>query len=395
LHLAYFSPESSGGLADYAREQARALSAAGARVSFLTAPSVAAAVAHQHPKPELRPILAEVPSSSPTRHPWARRARSLGWILGNMRRLADWIQQEQVKCVLLGAYMEYFAPLWAPRFRRLAASGVVFGSVVHDPVRQTRLGPLWWQRHSIASAYGFLSEAFVHDPIELDTVRPVASLQTTVIPHGPYQFPGAVLSRETVRQQLRIPADGCLMLAFGHLRDAKNLDLVLHAMTSNANAYLLVAGKELSATQRPAGYYQELAARLGVADRCSWRIGFVPEGELGNFFEASDLVLLTYNGEFRSASGVLNVAVQYRKPCLASAGAGNLKTSVAKYGLGVWIKPDDASALAQGLSNWRQVSRPADWIGYERDNSWERNAALVLQRFSLRHAGAASRVQLR
>ena len=126
--------------------------------------------------------------------------------------------------------MEYFAPLWAPRFQSLASGGVTFGAMVHDPVRQTVIGPRWWHQWSIASNYSFLREAFVHDPIELDTVRPVAGLRTTVVPHGPYQFPPLALSRDVMREQLRIPRDGLLMLSFGHIRDAKNLDLVLRVM---------------------------------------------------------------------------------------------------------------------------------------------------------------------
>jgi len=374
LRLAYFSPETFGGLADYAREQSHALGAAGASVSFVTAPSIANLL-HDSPCKTV-PILGEIPASSAAQNRWARRLRSLRWILGNMRSFADWIERERVKYVLFGAFMEYFAPLWVAPYRQLAAQGVVFGSVVHDPIRNTPLGPQWWQRRSIAANYSFLAEAFVHDPIELDTVRPMAQLRTTVIPHGPYPFSPPRLAREILRQQLQIPAHAVLLLAFGLLRDAKNLDLVLRA------TYLLVAGKELSASQKPAAYYQELAAQLGLANRCRWRIGFVPEAEIGNYFEAADLVLLTYHHDFRSASGVLNVATQFRRPCLASGGAGNLKTSVIKYGLGQWIEPDDVSAIANGLARWRVTARPPDWTGYARDNSWARNAALVLQRFS-------------
>ncbi len=379
LELAYFSQENSGGLADYAREQARALRASGVCVQFVTTPSVAGGI--QNPASGMVPILAESPVPQPKGGKFARRLRTMSWILGNMRTLARWIEQEEVKQVLIGAYMEYFAPLWAPQFQRLAQRGVIFGSVVHDPVRQTRIGPRWFHRRSIGDAYSFLSEAFVHDPIDLDTVRPVKHLRTTVIPHGPYHFPPAASSRDKVRAELGIPADTLLLLAFGHIRNAKNLDLALRAMVSNPKAHLLVAGKELSATQRPASYYQELAVQLGVADRCRWRTGFVRDDEVGNFFAACDLVLLTYNAGFRSASGVLNVAVQYRKPCLASGGEGNLKTSVAKHGIGLWIEPDDVKALSQALTSWRPGLLRPDWDGYERENSWERNAILVRQRF--------------
>jgi len=389
LRLAYFSQETYGGLADYAREQTRALSNAGALVSVITAPSVVEV--YRDSAREVVPLLAEVPAAGTTNR-WLRRWRTMHWILGNMRRLAAWLEREQVKCVLFSAFMEYYAPLWVAPFQTLAKNGVVFGSVIHDPIRSTRLGPRWWQRRSIAANYSFLSEAFVHDDIELDTVRAVAGLHTTVIPHGPYPFSSAKLRREVVREQLQIPTHGLLLLAFGHLRDAKNLDLVLRAMPSQPDTFLLVAGKELSGNQRPAVYYQELATQLGVADRCRWRIGFVAEHEIGNLFEAADLVLLTYNGQFRSASGVLNVAAQYKKPCLASGGQGNLKTSVTKYRLGQWIEPDNTEAISRGLAlNWRNAAAQANWQEYKHDNSWDRNAALVLQRFAL-HPTPSSRL---
>jgi glycosyltransferase involved in cell wall biosynthesis len=384
LHLAYFSPESYGGLADYAREQANALSAMDARISFITTPSVAKARGKVNY--EVLPLLAEPPAARAGRNRLVRRLSTAGWIMGNMARLAAWIRREGVRYVLLGSYMEYFAPIWAPPLRSLARSGVKFGAMVHDPVRETVIGPRWWHRWSVASNYSFLLEAFVHDPIELNTVRPVAGLRTTVVPHGPYQFAPASLPREAIREQLRIPPDALLMLAFGHIRDAKNLDLILRAMSANPKYHLLVSGKELSASQRPASFYQKLASTLGVADRCRWRIGFVPEAEIGNLFEASDLVLLNYNGNFRSASGVLNVAVQYRKPCLASGGPGNLRTSMERYALGQCVVPDDEAALARALARWDSSSLKPDWTGYDRDNSWERNAALVIERMASRSA---------
>ena len=43
--------------------------------------------------------------------------------------------------VLLATYLEYLALLWAPSLRRLMRRGVVFGAVVHDPVRDYIVGP--------------------------------------------------------------------------------------------------------------------------------------------------------------------------------------------------------------------------------------------------------------
>ena len=194
-HLIYFSPEPNGGLADYAHEQATALSELGASVSFITAPSFLSS--REGMRYSAFPILANPPAKSGSTSRMARRFRSGRWLLSNMTRLSDYIRKEKADRVLFGAYCEYLAPLWAFKLRSLAARGVVFGTVVHDPVRRTSIGPRWWNRRSIASAYSFAREAFVHDLIELDTGRHLPSLRTTLIPHGPYRFAPANLPRKT------------------------------------------------------------------------------------------------------------------------------------------------------------------------------------------------------
>lgn len=101
------------------------------------------------------------------------------------------------------------------------------------------------------------------------------------------------------------------------------------------------------------------------------------------------MVLVTYSAKFRSASGVLNVAVSGRKPVLASSGAGPLKTVVGKYQLGVFVEPGDLEEILRGASKLVSSSATGkceyelhpDWERYERENSWEENARRVSQAF--------------
>jgi glycosyltransferase involved in cell wall biosynthesis len=300
-------------------------------------------------------------------------------IVKNIRVLARHIREHKFSHVLFASYFEYLAPLWASSLERLANDGVVFGAVVHDPVRDFVLGPHWWHRWSIARGYSFLREAFVHEPIDLDTVRPMPRLRTTVIPHGVYSFPDATETRDAARARLGIPPGSHVMLSFGHIRDGKNLDLVLHAMRQFPDLHLLVAGAAQSSGQKPAEFYQNLAREFGVADRCHWKIGYVNNSETGNLFAASDVALITYSRAFRSASGVLNAAVFFRKPCIASAGQGNLSTMVQKFDLGVWVEPDNADALARGIDRWMISPPKPRWDDYCSENSWQRNAEIVLR----------------
>jgi glycosyltransferase involved in cell wall biosynthesis len=373
--LLYFSPSTVGGLADYAHEQANALVESGVAVSMLTAASRPASVACRY---QVHPILADDQSQS-----GSRLARKISWakyLLGNFRILNHEIQNGNYQTVLFGAYSEYLAPFWAGQFRALARARVKFGAIVHDPVRDYVVGPLWWHRRSIADAYSFLSEAFVHEEIRLDTVHPVPNLRTTVIPHGPFRFPEPTQSREEERKKLTIPSDAFVLLSFGHIRDGKNLDLAIRALTGLPSAYLIVAGKEQSSGQKPIAYYQGLARTLGIYDRCRWIHGHVPENAIGGLFVSADLILLTYSKNFRSASGVLNAAVRYRKPCVASSGGGNLQSVVERYNLGCFVTPDNLNALKTGIQTVMRDQPNPRWEAYELENSWQRNAQLVKER---------------
>jgi glycosyltransferase involved in cell wall biosynthesis len=214
------------------------------------------------------------------------------------------------------------------------------------------------------------------------------------------------------------PAD-VVFLAFGQIRDGKNLDLFLRAMRRLPdNVKLLVAGKGDSGSSRPPEFYQKLAEELGVGDRCRWDIRRIPEEEVGDLFAACDVVLVTYSAKFRSASGVLNAAVSARKRALASCGGGPLKSAIEKYKLGIFVKPDDSEEIFNGakllldaftsnakfdtgnlksalLSSSESSQQPAnpyqslatlspDWEFYEQENSWETNVVKIGQVFSIK-----------
>ena len=80
------------------------------------------------------------------------------------------------------------------------------------------------------------------------------------------------------------------------------------------------------------------------------------------------------------ASGVLNAAVTYRKPCVASSGGGNLRSVVEGYKLGWFVAPDDLAALKAGIVAATQDAIHPRWDAYESENSWEHNALLVKER---------------
>jgi glycosyltransferase involved in cell wall biosynthesis len=322
--LLYYCSMSAGGIVDYARCQLAALGDLGVAVTLLCPEDWTHTASGDY---ALRPELPSPPANEGMSR-WRRRFAFARSLLAQQAQMAAVVRNDGFQHVLCASYSEYLAPLWAGKLRQMAARGVVFGAVAHDPVRDYVVGPYWWHRWSIAAGYSFLREAFVHAPIRLDTVRPMPRLHTTVLPHGSSSLPAPRVPRMLARDDLDLPEDAKVLLSFGHIRDGKNLDLVLRMMTRFSNIYLIVAGKELSGGQRTAGFYQQLAQELGVAPRCRWLTRFIAEAEIGDVFAAADLVILTYSAKFHSASSVLGAAITYRKLCLASGGEGNLHDSV-------------------------------------------------------------------
>jgi glycosyltransferase involved in cell wall biosynthesis len=137
-----------------------------------------------------------------------------------------------------------------------------------------------------------LADAPVSESPTLSASGPASSPATNHTP--PVTAPQA-LSLDAGRSTLdtSAPAD-VVFLAFGQIRDGKNLDLFLRAMTHlPKHVKLLVAGKGDSGSSRPPEFYQNLAQELGVADRCRWDIRRIPDEDVGDIFAASDAVLVT------------------------------------------------------------------------------------------------------
>lgn len=375
--LLVFCTADHGGLADYAHAQCEALAMSGYTV-LLLAPCgfpfrsdlyqritlAGPEKKHLHS----RPLQQLVTAITILRYQWALNAA---------------LTSTGARQVLFTTYSEYLAPLWAWNLRRWARRGVRFAAVVHDPVRNFVVGPRWWHRFSIGQGYSFLDVAFVHAPIQLDTVSPQPQLHTQLIPHGPYRYPQSNSNAPELRQRLGIPQEATVLLSFGHLRDNKNLDLILQALTQLPKAWLLVAGPDASAGQRPAAHYRQLAEHLGVAQRCRWLIGYQSAQQVADHFTACDAVLLCYSGQFRSASGVMHLAAHYLKPVIASAGASALLDTVGTFGLGVVVQPDHVDALVAGIRRLLSDPPRADWQAYGQANSWHRNAQLVAQALGL------------
>jgi len=374
--LLYFSTSSKGGIADYAQEQVKALTSVGVSLTVLSPKGV------QWPEMEglrIIPLLEDQDFSN--RSKISKLVASIAQTRRNISTLKKVQAETGISKVLFSSYFEYFSPFWAGMLRSMQSRGVLFGTVIHDPIRDAVVGPSWWHRWSVGQAYSFIGEAFAHDEREIDIghlkQRPFSLSR---VPHGTYEYSFHPCPYREARQRLNIPQEARVFLAFGHIRDNKNLDLFIRALTDFPSARLIVAGRSLSASQKPVTYYKELAQELGVASRIHWVEQFIPEEDISIYFGACDHVLLTYSSGFRSASGVLGLAGHFRKPVLASSGPSPLQDVVQEYQLGTFVEADSEDAIRHGIRKVLSSQTSPDWERYLQEESWENNARIIQKR---------------
>jgi len=385
-----FNPGLQGGIVKYAWHQAEELTRLGNNVLVLCDEGA------QQQAPRGAVLLDELVPDLPTADDRERTRRMLSLVkqlVWNQFILFRSVWRFRPNVVLLASYMEYLSPVWVwLQLLAVKMFGVTFAAVLHDPVRNFVVGPTWWHKLSVGMAYWPLSVVFTHEKPPQEASIP-DSVKVCEVPHGLFFAGQPQRPPEQVRGDWGIPDGGVVFLSFGFIRDSKNLDLLIRALPANPDAFLVVMGRVQSeSANRPVAFYQEIAKSLGVDQRVRFLVGFVPDEKVVDYLQSADVLALTYSASFRSQSGVLNTAAHAGKPLLASAGPGPLRESVEKFGLGTFVAPDNAEALADGMRRLislvqsQRAGRPLPegsprmgWAAYREYASWENNARAVTE----------------
>ena len=166
------------------------------------------------------------------------------------------------------------------------------------------------------------------------------------IPHGTLDFHAASGPGEgSIREALGIATDERVVLLFGAIRPYKGVDTALAAFAAVAKTVdrvrLVIAGK-LWESWDP---YDRFIRELGLTDRVTPVLGYIPAGEVHRFFTAADLVILPYR-RFDSQSGIGNTAIAFRKPMIVTD-VGGLPELVSDPGC--IVPPNRPAALARAI----------------------------------------------
>jgi beta-1,4-mannosyltransferase len=186
-----------------------------------------------------------------------------------------------------------------------------------------------------------------HDDVSAARARAALgdTCEIEIVPHGSYVGvypPGR--PKEVVRGELGISNDAFVFLSFGHLREYKDVDILLDAFGSASlpPAALVIAGPTVRAEQ-----LELLLAERAAADpRIKLLLRFVPVEQVAELFDSVDVAVLPRGDG--GTSGSLVLALSLATPVIA-ADTPNYRTLTADGAAGWFFTPGDEVSMRTAL----------------------------------------------
>lgn len=259
------------------------------------------------------------------------------------RRAADAVVALRPDVVVFQWWHPFFAPAFhalCGRIRRRSTARVVYlchNVLPHESSPVDRALTRW----GMARADAFVVQSR-EDGKTLAALRPGAPIEFNPMPVFDL-FSAHAPDRDTARRRLEL--GGRVVLFFGLIRPYKGLRTLLEAFArarADLDATLLVVGE----FYEPRGPYDALVQSLGIGPDVRIVDHYVPNEEVGAYFQAADLVVLPYVTATQSA--IVQTAFSFRTPVIVTA-VGGLPDVVDDGVTGFVVPPGDPDALAAAM----------------------------------------------
>lgn len=368
-------PGSHGAIADQVHRQATALHELGVKVIVLCSPN------YLRTRPAEYPVLTCMAEGATQEGGLlTRKTAKAKQTIRNQWIFAWQVYKQKPKIVLTGSHTDTQAALWVwPHLLLSRFFNVFYATNLHFSARDHTLGPKWWTNLCARISFTPFRLAVAHKRLSSANQIP-RYIHPVEVPLGPESTEPVRENPKKIRAGWNVPRGKKVFLSFGTIRNHKNIDLAIRALTDNPDVHLVVIGRVSSHKDRPLKYYQMLADDLGLSKRVYISDEFVGDEKRLSYFQAADFILLTYAGSFHSQTATLTTAVNARRRVLASSGASPMEDLVRHFGLGVYVEADSSDAVADGMTTLLHGKLPEpDWEGYEAHATWENNVIRLLQ----------------
>jgi D-inositol-3-phosphate glycosyltransferase len=272
-------------------------------------------------------------------------------------------------------------------FKLLGKRLVFTAHNVDDQARDGR-GPGLVNHLSLSVLYRIVDHVLVHTPRmkrELVERFHLPDGKITVVPFGINNvIPRSTTSRATAKERLSFEADQRVLLFFGNIAPYKGIeDLILalaRLVEDDKRFTLLIAGPVKD--KGCASYWRRLEGLIeeyGLAQHVRKEIRYIPDEEVGLFFNASDVSVLPYRQIYQS--GVLALSYAQGLPVIV-ADVGSLRDEVLENETGLIYRSGDVHDLAakvrmyfeSGLYKELETREPEIRQYGEEHFSWATNA---------------------
>ncbi|HEV8715497.1 MAG TPA: glycosyltransferase [Candidatus Binatia bacterium] len=243
------------------------------------------------------------------------------------------------------ALIQWWTTFWAPAYAVLAhelrqSTRVVY--LIHNVLpHESRPWDRWAARLALAQGQAFIVQA-PHEQKRLSQLIPNAAISYCSLPAYEH-FSAQIVSKETARRQLGLPAGVPLFLFFGIVRPYKGLKYLIEALAQiSVPFHLLVAGEFWESILK----YEKRVEQLHLSAHVTFINKYIPNEEAHLMFAAADALVAPYVEGTQSAA--VGASLGYGLPTIVTQKiAAGIPTDT--HGLQI-LPAGDAAALAHAMT---------------------------------------------
>jgi glycosyltransferase involved in cell wall biosynthesis len=293
----------------------------------------------------------------------------------NPIRTYQYLKKVPSSLVIFNDFEQISSFIWVPLFRKLKNKHH-FTVILHDPDRDEYVPIKALSIYTMKRVMSIMNSALYHEVLP-DREYYNRDIPKIKIPHGIYFHES--FDKECLARLQSQKGDNFLIGILGNIREEKNYELVIDALTQVKKVKLLIAGNASSSKVSIEKYKQQIN-RLELEDRVIWLQKFMSDDEFQAAIKSCDVVLLYYKSTFTSQSGVLNLIAPHKKWIIVSDVPSALRETVKTFGLGS-IVPLSLAALVSELNMMGKEERAGyekAWMNYMNYASWDNHVQIVL-----------------
>ncbi len=203
------------------------------------------------------------------------------------------------------------------------------------------------------------------------------------VPHPVYEIFSNNYTRNDARKHFNLKPNEKVILFFGYVRKYKGLYYLIQAIPAvlkQLDVKLLIAGEFYEDREK----YLEQIQQLGINDSVFVFDDYIPNEDVGLYYNAADVVVLPYVSA--TQSGIIQIAYNYNKPVITT-NVGGLPEVIEEGKTGFIVPSENAEALAETIVMFFKIKNKGKFTEnikeYKQQFSWDRMAEEIEQIYKL------------